>query len=122
MFVNRKSFVNSLLKRNDELSDYPSVSGIKVDTESPPNDSDDVETPPACSIPLYQTAGSRLFTLQKQIRDELAKCSRVAFIIDDINALKTIKQNIQGIHSQKLKHPLDLCKHFQQVVYMKGMR
>ena len=96
---------NALLKRKDKLSDYPSGSGIEEDTEAPPNESDieeDIETPPACSIPLHQTAGSRLFTLQKQIRDELAKCSTLAFMIDDTNALETIKQKIQDIHSHMM--------------------
>jgi len=36
---------------------------------------------PFTPIPLYQTAGFRLLYLQKQLRDELAKCTAAVLIL-----------------------------------------
>ena len=49
-------------------------------------------------IPPYQTAGSKLLCLQKQLRDELAKCTAAMFMINDIEVLKTLKEKIHDIH------------------------
>ena len=52
------------------------------------------------SIPPHQTAGSKLFCLQKQLRDELAKCTAAVFMIDDIRTLETLKERIHDIHTE----------------------
>lgn len=49
-------------------------------------------------IPPHQTAGSKLLCLQKQLRDELAKCTVAVFMIDDIRTLETLKEEVHNIH------------------------
>jgi len=53
-------------------------------------------------IPPYQTAGTRILHLQKQLRVELAKCTAAVFIIDDMETLETLKDQVHGIHQQLL--------------------
>ena len=52
------------------------------------------------SIPPHQTAGSKLLCLQKQLRDELAKCTAAVFMIDDIRTLETLKERVHDIHTE----------------------
>ena len=53
-------------------------------------------------IPLHQTPGSRLLHLQKQLRDELAKCSAAVFMVDDITTLENVQSKVHSIHSELL--------------------
>jgi len=53
-------------------------------------------------IPQYRAAGSRLLCLQKQLRDELAKCTAAVFMIDDISTLETLQQKVHSIHLELL--------------------
>ncbi|XP_065883907.1 lysine-specific demethylase 2B-like isoform X4 [Dysidea avara] len=46
----------------------------------------------------YQTAGSKLLCLQKQLRDELAKCTAAVFMINDIEVLEMLKEKVHGMH------------------------
>jgi len=51
-------------------------------------------------IPPHQTAGSQLLRLQKQLRDELAKCSAAVFMVDDITVLENVQRKVHSIHSE----------------------
>ena len=53
-------------------------------------------------IPLHQTPGSKLLHLQKQLRDELAKCSAAVFMVDDIAILENVQRKVYSIHSELL--------------------
>ena len=66
---------------------------------------EDNSVPYTCTsipIPLHQTPGSRLLRLQKQLRDELAKCSAAVFMVDDITALENVQSKVHSIHSELL--------------------
>ena len=55
------------------------------------------------TIPSYRPAGKALLSMQKKIRDNLAKCSAAVFMIDDINALKEIDNKVNHIHTELLQ-------------------
>ena len=83
-----------------ELDMCISQSDVLVDHQAiPPNDdSIPFVRHSSTTIPPHQTAGSKLLCLQKQLRDELAKCTAAVFMIDDIRTLETLKERVHDIH------------------------
>ena len=50
-------------------------------------------------IPTYQPSGKRLLSLQKRIRDNLAKCSVAIFMVDNISLLEELDEKMNSIHA-----------------------
>ena len=55
------------------------------------------------TIPSYHPSGKTLLSMQKKIRDNLAKCSAAVFMIDDISVLKEIDDKVNHIHTELLQ-------------------
>ena len=55
------------------------------------------------TIPSYHPSGKMLLSMQKNIRDNLAKCSAAVFMIDDISVLKEIDNKVNHIHTELLQ-------------------
>ena len=66
------------------------------------NDPQDILPVTSATIPPYQAAGSKLLAMQKQLRDELAKCTAAVFMIDDLTVLETVQEKVHTIHSELL--------------------
>ena len=71
-------------------------------TDPPPADEDKLGQSNSTLIPLCQSAGSKLLRLQKQVRDELAKCTAAVFMVDDITMLENVQRKVHDIHSELL--------------------
>ena len=71
-------------------------------TNPPPADEEKLSQGNSTPIPLRQSAGSKLLCLQKQVRDELAKCSAAVFMIDNISMLESVQRKVHDIHSELL--------------------
>ena len=70
---------------------------------------DSFPTPQGLLVRYTQTASGWSVTstlsklrLQKQLRDELAKCSAAVFMVDDITALENVQSKVHSIHSELL--------------------
>ena len=76
---------------------------------------------PYTSIPLppHQTAGSQLLRLQKQLRDELAKCSAAVFMVDDITLLENVQRKVHSIHSELLS--TSSTRHLDELPILKNL-
>ena len=71
-------------------------------------------------IPLHQTPGSKLLRLQKQLRDELAKCSAAVFMVDDIAILENVQRKVHSIHSELLSTS-SICEKEEELPILKKL-
>ena len=71
-------------------------------TNPPPTDEEKLVLGNSASIPVCQSAESKLLRLQKQVRDEFAKCSAAVFMIDDTTMLESMLRKVHDIHSELL--------------------
>ena len=97
---------------NDILQDEHSDLCIVEEDQSTPFTS--------TAIPLHQTPGSQLLRLQKQLRDELAKCSAAVFMVDDITILENVKRKVHSIHSELLSTS-SICDKAEELPILKNL-
>ena len=71
-------------------------------------------------ILLHQTPGSQLLRLQKQLRDELAKCSAAVFMGDDTAILENVQRKVQSIHSELLSTS-SICQKEEELPILKNL-
>ena len=71
-------------------------------------------------IPFHQTPGSQLLRLQKQLRDELAKCSAAVFMVDDTAILENVQRKVHSIHSELLSTS-SICKKTEELPILKNL-
>ena len=71
-------------------------------------------------ILLHQTPGSQLLRLQKQLRDELAKCSAAVFMVDDTAILENVQRKVQSIHSELLSTS-SICEKEEELLILKNL-
>ena len=82
---------------------------------------EDQSTPfTSTAIPIHQTPGSQLLCLQKQLRDELAKCSAAVFMVDDIAILENVKRKVHTIHSELLSTS-SICDKTEELPILKNL-